>query len=182
MKTRANIFARGAVVVAVMAAFGGALAQSISRPAPAGTSALVPGTATTTQSVPAQPMQAPVQPLQAPVQPMETPVQPMQPPTSSPATSPAPLPPLNSQTPGTPLTAGTGQMGGQPPTTALSVPSRADTAQTAFRALDPMNRGFVTRADTDRIAGFTGFDNADTDHDGRLTPEEFQNAWKRFAP
>jgi hypothetical protein len=34
----------------------------------------------------------------------------------------------------------------------------------------------------DRIDGFTGFDNADTDHDGRLTPEEFQNAWKRFAP
>ena len=45
-----------------------------------------------------------------------------------------------------------------------------------------MNRGFVTRADTDRIDGFTGFDNADTDRDGRLTPEEFQNAWKRFAP
>jgi hypothetical protein len=73
-------------------------------------------------------------------------------------------------------------MAGQPPTTALTVPSRSDSAQAAFHALDPMNRGFVTRADTDRIDGFQGFDNADTDRDGHLTPEEFQNAWKRFAP
>ena len=178
MRTRVSAFARGAVVVAMTATFGSALAQSISTPAPPGTPALKSGTApaTTPQTVPAQSMQAPVLPLQAPVQPPQAPVQPLPPLTNSPITSPSPLPPLNTQAPGAPLTAGTG------PATVLSVPSRGDTAQTAFRALDPINRGFVTRADTDRIAGFQGFDNADTDRDGRLTLEEFQNAWNRFAP
>lgn len=59
--------------------------------------------------------------------------------------------------------------------------SRNDNATTAFRALDPMNRGYVTRADIDKIDGFTGFDNADTDRDGRLSSEEFYNAWRNFA-
>ena len=59
--------------------------------------------------------------------------------------------------------------------------SRSDDPATAFRALDPMNRGYVTRADTDKISGFMGFDSADIDRDGRLTPEEFQNAWRFFA-
>ena len=59
--------------------------------------------------------------------------------------------------------------------------SRSDDAATAFRALDPMNRGYVTRADTDKISGFMGFDNADIDRDGRLTLDEFYNAWKFFA-
>jgi hypothetical protein len=59
--------------------------------------------------------------------------------------------------------------------------SRSDDPSRAFHALDPLNRGFVTRADTDKIPGFMGFDNADTDRDGRLTPDEFQNAWRFFA-
>jgi hypothetical protein len=59
--------------------------------------------------------------------------------------------------------------------------SRSDDPSRAFHALDQLNRGFVTRADTDKIPGFMGFDNADTDRDGRLTPDEFQNAWRFFA-
>ena len=47
--------------------------------------------------------------------------------------------------------------------------------------LDSSNRGFVTRADTDRVPGFMGFDNADTNRDGQLSPEEFSNAWKFFS-
>jgi len=62
-----------------------------------------------------------------------------------------------------------------------TVPSRSDNAATAFRSLDSMNRGFVTKADTDRIPGFLGFDNADTNRDGQLNAEEFGNAWKFFS-
>ena len=97
--------------------------------------------------------------------------------TVTPGTATFPLPALNSATPGAPLTAGTGQ-------SAISnrVPARGDSATDAFRALDPVNRGYVTRAETDRIDGFTGFDNADTDRDGRLTAEEFFAAWQRYSP
>jgi len=85
--------------------------------------------------------------------------------------------PSYGQPAGTPMTAGTGQ----PIIDARSL-TRGDNAPTAFRALDPMNRGYVTRADADKLDGFIGwFDNADTDRDGRLTPEEFQNAWKSYA-
>jgi hypothetical protein len=69
---------------------------------------------------------------------------------------------------------------GQPVPNARAL-SRSDDPTTAFRALDPMNRGYVTRADTDKISGFMGFDSADIDRDGRLTPEEFQNAWRYFT-
>jgi hypothetical protein len=69
---------------------------------------------------------------------------------------------------------------GQPVSDARTL-SRSDDAATAFHALDPLNRGYVTRADTAKISGFMGFDNADSDRDGRLTPEEFQNAWRYFA-
>jgi predicted lipid-binding transport protein (Tim44 family) len=98
-----------------------------------------------------------------------------------PLTNPA-LPPLNGQAPGMPLAAGTGQqpnVAQQPP--AVGTPSRTDNPLTAFRALDPMNRGFVTRADTDKLSGFTGFDNADTNRDGQLSAEEFATAWKNYA-
>jgi len=62
-----------------------------------------------------------------------------------------------------------------------TVPSRSDTAATAFRSLDSGNRGFVTKADTDRIPGFLGFDNADTNRDGQLDATEFANAWKFYS-
>jgi len=47
--------------------------------------------------------------------------------------------------------------------------------------LDPTNRGYVTRAETDRIPGFTGFDNADTNRDGHLSADEFSAAWKSYG-
>jgi hypothetical protein len=61
------------------------------------------------------------------------------------------------------------------------LPTRSDSAATAFRALDSSQRGYVTRADTDRVAGFVGFDNADRNRDGQLSPEEFHDAWKFYA-
>ena len=88
------------------------------------------------------------------------------------STTPSQLPPLNSTGVGaqTPLTAAPG-----------SVPTRSSSAGEAFTMLDRGQVGFVTRADTDRIPGFVGFDNADTNRDGQLTKEEFSNAWRYFS-
>ena len=85
---------------------------------------------------------------------------------------PSQLPPLNS----------TG-VGGQTATTAPpgSVPTRSSSSAEAFGMLDRGQVGYVTRADTDRIAGFVGFDNADTNRDGQLTKEEFANAWRYYS-
>lgn len=88
------------------------------------------------------------------------------------STIPSQLPPLNS----------TG-VGGQSPLTAPpgSVPTRTASPAEAFTMLDRGQVGFVTRADTDRIPGFVGFDNADTNRDGQLTKEEFANAWRYYS-
>jgi hypothetical protein len=84
---------------------------------------------------------------------------------------PSQLPPLNAN-----------GLNGQVPVAAPgSLPSRSDTATGAFRMLDRSGVGYVTRADTDRIPGFVGFDNADSNRDGQLTPEEFNNAWRFYS-
>lgn len=61
-----------------------------------------------------------------------------------------------------------------------TMPTRSDNAQSAFRMMDSANRGYVTRAEMDRLSGFSGFDAADTDKDGRLTSEEFSKAWATY--
>jgi hypothetical protein len=163
---RRRFLRHGLVASALLIAFG---ASAQNAPAPS-------------QSVPAKaPAMTPALPTLAPG--------PAMPAATQPGTAAQP----SQTTPATPPGYGGGGGGGyggssygQAPGAGQSVPdarmlSRSDGASTAFRALDPMNRGYVTRADTDQISGFTGFDNADTDRDGRLTPEEFQNAWKFFA-
>lgn len=82
-----------------------------------------------------------------------------------------PLPPLNSSGVG-------GAALVAPP---AGMPTRSSTAGEAFTMLDRAQLGFVTRADTDRIPGFVGFDNADTNRDGQLTREEFANAWRSYS-
>jgi len=88
------------------------------------------------------------------------------------STLPSQLPPLNANG------------FGQPPTTAIApgtMPTRSSTSSEAFTMLDRGQVGYVTRADTDRIPGFVGFDNADTNRDGQLTKEEFANASRYYT-
>jgi hypothetical protein len=88
------------------------------------------------------------------------------------STMPQQLPPLNS----------TG-VGGQAAIAAPpgNVPTRSSTAAEAFSMLDRGGVGYITRADTDRIPGFMGFDNADTNRDGQLSKEEFSNMWRAYS-
>jgi hypothetical protein len=57
------------------------------------------------------------------------------------------------------------------------IPSRTDSSLSAFDKLDSQHRGFVTRDDVSGLPGTLNFDTADRDHDGRLTPDEFQRFW-----
>ena len=60
--------------------------------------------------------------------------------------------------------------------TSQRLPSRTDTADNAYKTLDSANRGYLTKNDVQGISGFS-FDAADTNHDGRLTRDEFNRAW-----
>ncbi len=100
-------------------------------------------------------------------------------------TSPAPGAMQPGQTQTSPAAPAPGVLGSPsiPPTTGATsrMPTRSDNATTAFQALDPSKRGYVTRAETDRLDGFTGFDNADTNRDGQLSSEEFAKAWSTYG-
>jgi len=56
------------------------------------------------------------------------------------------------------------------------MPSRMESADAAYRQLDTNNKGFLTKGDVIGISGFN-FDQADTNHDGRLSRDEFAKAW-----
>ncbi|HEU4709388.1 MAG TPA: hypothetical protein VFS17_08755 [Methylophilaceae bacterium] len=62
------------------------------------------------------------------------------------------------------------------------VPNKAETADSAFAKLDTGKKGFLTREDTKVLDGFDKtFHGADEDHDNRLTPKEFINAWSSYT-
>jgi EF hand domain-containing protein len=117
---------------------------------------------------PGQPaLQAPTTPPQA-----ATPTPSASTPLPGQSTMPQQLPPLNSN-----------GVGGQAAIAAPpgSVPTRSSTAAEAFSMLDRGGLGYVTRADTDRIPGLMGFDNADTNRDGQLSKEEFATMWRSYS-
>lgn len=62
------------------------------------------------------------------------------------------------------------------PSAAQHVPSRSEPADSAFRALDANNRGYLSKSDVSAISGFS-FEQADNNKDGKLTKDEFAKAW-----
>jgi len=61
------------------------------------------------------------------------------------------------------------------------MPTKSDNAQSAFKMMDSANRGYVTKEEMDRLSGFSGFDTADANRDGRLSQEEFAKAWGSYG-
>ncbi|MGI8895943.1 MAG: hypothetical protein ACR2HE_09890 [Casimicrobiaceae bacterium] len=92
-------------------------------------------------------------------------------------------PGTTAQQPGTATTpSGTPQSAAPGQTTGMAkMPTKSDNTQSAFKMLDPANRGYVTREEMDRLSGFSGFDAADANRDGRLTNEEFSKAWSTYG-
>jgi Ca2+-binding EF-hand superfamily protein len=57
-----------------------------------------------------------------------------------------------------------------------AMPSPSESADSAYRTLDAANRGYLSKSDVQGINGFS-FEAADTNHDGKLTRDEFARAW-----
>jgi len=61
-------------------------------------------------------------------------------------------------------------------------PSKSETPDAAFKKLDASNKGYVTRDDARSVSGFDrSFQAADSNHDGKLTNDEFKKAWTSFT-
>jgi hypothetical protein len=61
-------------------------------------------------------------------------------------------------------------------------PSKSEMSDSAFKKLDASNKGYVTRDDAKSLSGFdNSFQAADSDHDGKLTVDEFKKAWTSYT-
>ena len=61
-------------------------------------------------------------------------------------------------------------------------PSKSEMSDSAFKKLDASNKGYVTKDDAKALSGFdSSFQAADSDHDGKLTANEFKKAWTSFT-
>lgn len=67
------------------------------------------------------------------------------------------------------------------PAPTAGLPSRTESADTAFDKLDTSHRGYVTHSDVNQLPGTVKFDEADRNHDGRLDSGEFQRAWNDYG-
>ena len=62
------------------------------------------------------------------------------------------------------------------------IPNRAETADSAFKKLDPAGKGYVAREDAKQLSGFdAAFQQNDANHDGRLSADEFRKAWMSYT-
>lgn len=62
------------------------------------------------------------------------------------------------------------------------VPSKQENADSAFAKLDIGKKGYLTLPDTKVLSGFERvFQTTDTDHNNRLTPEEFIPGWEAYT-
>ena len=64
----------------------------------------------------------------------------------------------------------------------MAAPSKAETADAAFKKLDASGRGYVTAEDVKSLSGFDkAFQSNDANHDGKLTADEFKKAWQEYT-
>ena len=101
-------------------------------------------------------------------------------------TSPSPTTPMNSGSSPTATQPSTGSPavnqgsqgtpGMSQGSTSARMPARTDSADSAYKSLDTSNRGYLSKSDVQGLSGFN-FDQADSNHDGRLTRDEFSKAW-----
>ena len=62
------------------------------------------------------------------------------------------------------------------------LPSRAETASSAFDKLAASGSTFVTKEEADKLDGFDrAFAEADRDKDGKLSKDEFNAAWAIYS-
>ena len=62
------------------------------------------------------------------------------------------------------------------------IPSKSETAMEAYGKLNRANAGYLTWDDVRHLDGFeTAFQQADQNHDGRLSPAEFNSAWAMYT-
>ena len=61
-------------------------------------------------------------------------------------------------------------------------PSKSEMSDSAFKKLDASNKGYVTKDDANSLSGFdSSFQAADSNHDGKLTVDEFKKAWSSYT-
>ena len=155
----------------IVAAVAGSLtAGVINAQAP---SAATPAAPNPSAAAPAQ--QTPIAPLQAPGT-TQSPSAPTAPTIQSPGASTNPQSRSGSTTMQNPNVAAS------PIQMPSVLPSRAETAPSAFDKLATSGSTFVTKEETDRLDGFgRAFSEADRDRDGKLTKEEFNLAWAIYT-
>ncbi len=63
-----------------------------------------------------------------------------------------------------------------------AIPSKSESADSAFEKLDTAHNGYVTRAEADKLNGFDmAFRKGDANHDGKLSQSEFRVAWDAYT-
>jgi hypothetical protein len=166
-----------AIAVAGMLSAGAASAQVPSAAPPPTPN---PTTAAPVRQTPLPATPTPAGPLQSPgvTSPLQNPSA-TSPSATSPSTSAAQAP--AGTTAGT-TTMQNPNLAGSPIQMPTVIPSKAETASSAFAKLAPTGSTFVTREQANRLDGFDrAFSDADRNRDGQLDRDEFNAAWANYT-